>query len=110
MPDNTVSSVYTDKHRDNISALLCSMWYCGALCAAILWRYMTPKLTNSKAKFITCQAYTRPRLIQLSWLWTLEAGAGMLALRTLNFANDEARDKVTVFSIFVLEIKSFSDF
>ena len=93
--------VYTDKHRDNIPALLCSMWYCGCLCAALLWRYVTPKLTNSKAKFITCNSYTRPRLIQLSWLWAIEAGAGMLALRTLNYANDEARDKVTPFYVLV---------
>ena len=46
-------------------------------------------------------------MIQLSYFWALEAGLGILALRSLNFANDEARDKVTPFlALFKLQIFS----
>ena len=46
-------------------------------------------------------------MIQLSYFWALEAGLGILALRSLNFANDEARDKVTPFlALFKLQVFS----
>jgi len=86
---------YTDKHRDNIPALLSSMWYCGSICAAFMWRYMIPSLTPPSGRFMTCQKYTQKRLILLTYFWAIEAFLGILALRSLNYVNEEARDKVT---------------
>ena len=111
---------YTDKHRDNIpgkdyqtqpytgrfvrgflvkknpwKALLSSMWYCGSICAAFMWRYMIPSLTPPSGRFMTCQKYTQKRLILLTYFWAIEAFLGILALRSLNYVNEEARDKVT---------------
>ena len=76
-------------------ALLSSMWYCGSICAAFMWRYMIPSLTPPSGRFMTCQKYTQKRLILLTYFWAIEAFLGILALRSLNYVNEEARDKVT---------------
>ena len=44
---------------------------------------------------MTCQKYTQKRLILLTYFWAIEAFLGILALRSLNYVNEEARDKVT---------------
>ena len=75
-------------------ALLCSMWYCGSLCAAALWRYILPSLTPKSNQFLTCQKYVRPKMILLTYFWIGEAFFGILALRSLNYVNEEAREKV----------------
>ena len=71
------------------------MWYCGSICAAFMWRYMIPSLTPPSGRFMTCQKYTQKRLILLTYFWAIEAFLGILALRSLNYVNEEARDKVT---------------
>ena len=78
-----------------LKALLSSMWYCGSICAAFMWRYMIPSLTPPSGRFMTCQKYTQKRLILLTYFWAIEAFLGILALRSLNYVNEEARDKVT---------------
>jgi len=83
------------------------MWYCGSLCAGGLWRYILPNLTRKNNRFVTCQTQTRPRLIILSYFWIFEAFFGLLAFRSLNYVNEEARDKITpIYDIFKMRLFS----
>lgn len=95
---------YTDKHRDNIPALLCSMWYCGSFCASLMWRHALPELIDHR---LAAKAKLRQRLLWITYFWMIEAFFGILACRSVNYTAEELRGGVTSASA-IIKLRAFS--